>query len=175
MPELAWDAIVGADGRSGPFPDINTQRGRALLAQGCAPATDLAEVPVLESGLDFRQAHRLAGHLVRRHLADGSLNNVTPDELAAAAVEVLGRRVEISPAAPKDALDPEAAVSARTAPGGAAPEPLEAMFGHCERTLAGAAAWVNDCRRSLEAAEELLRRSVQDCLRDSAASNPGSV
>ena len=42
-----------------------------------------------------------------------------------AAEQVLGQRVEISQAALHDALDPEAAVSARARPGGAAPEAVE--------------------------------------------------
>jgi hypothetical protein len=43
----------------------------------------------LESSLDFRQAHRLVGHLVHRHLAGGDLNRPTLDELTAAAEQVL--------------------------------------------------------------------------------------
>ena len=81
------------------FLTFNEQRGRARLDRGFVLATELAEVLVLESGLDFRQAHRLVGHLVRRHLAGGDPNQLTLDELAAAAVEVLGLRVEISAAA----------------------------------------------------------------------------
>ena len=152
------------------FLTFNEQRGRSRLDRGFALATDLAEVLVLESGLDFRQAHRLVGHLVRQRLAGGDLNRLTPGELAAAAEQVLGQRVEISQGVLRNALDPEAAVSARAAPGGAAPEAMDAMIAHCERTLMKADAWTNDCRRQLRTAEDSLLRTVHECLQGSATS-----
>jgi argininosuccinate lyase len=106
-----------------------------------------AEVLVLESSFDFRQAHRLVGHLVRRHLAGGDLNRLTLDELTAAAEQVLGQRIAISQAALDNALDPEAAVLARAAPGGAAAEAVDTMVAQCEQALAEAEAWTSDCRR----------------------------
>lgn len=141
---------------------FNEQRGRARLDHGFALATDLAEVLVLETGLDFRQAHRLVGHLVRDHLADGDLTRLTPDELASAAAEVLGRRIDLPMASLRDALDPEAAVSARTAPGGAAPEAMEAMIAECGRALAEADGWAGTCRRRLRMAADTLLRTVRE-------------
>ena len=143
------------------FLTFHEPRGRELLAQGCATATDLAEVLVQHSGLDFRQAHRLVGHLVRRKRAGGGLNGLTPPELAATALDVLGLRVEIPPAILQDALDPAAAVAARTAPGGAAAEPMEAMLAQCEQALALAGAWADACRRRLRAAEESVVQTAR--------------
>ena len=157
------------------FLTFNEQRGRSRLNRGFALATDLVEVLVLESALDFRQAHRLVGHLVRRHLGASDLNRLTPDELATAAEQVLGRRVDLSQAALQDALDPEAAVSARAAPGGAAPEAVEAMIAECERALAEADAWTRTCGRRLQMAEDSLLRTARECSRRSAASGPPSV
>ncbi|MGH8554298.1 MAG: lyase family protein, partial [Gammaproteobacteria bacterium] len=166
---------VGLMGEVVSFLTFNDQRGRARLDHGFALATDLAEVLVLESGLDFRQAHRLVGHLVRRHLERGDFNQLTPDELAAAAEQVLGHRIEISPTALHNALDPEAAVSARTAPGSAAPEVVDAMIAQCEQILAKADAWTSDCRRQLQMAEDSLLRTAHECSRSSVASSPPSV
>ena len=163
---------VGLMGEVVSFLTFNDQRGRARLDRGFALATDLAEVLVLESSLDFRQAHRLIGHLVRRHLAGGDLNQLTPDELAAAAVEVLGHRVEISTAALRAVLDSRAAVLARTAPGGAAPEAMDAMIAECERALADADAWTSQHHRRLRMAEDSLLRTAHECSRGSAASSP---
>ena len=98
-----------------------------------------------------------------------------PDELAAVAETVLGKVVEISPAALQDALDPEAAVAARTAPGGAAPEAMEAMIVECERALADADAWTSNCGRRLQMAKDSLLRAVREYSRRPAASNPPSV
>ena len=149
------------------FLKFNEQGGRARLDRGFALATDLAEVLVLKSGLDFRQAHRLVGHLVRKSLADGDLNRLTPDELASAAAQVLGRRIDLPEAALRNALDPEAAVSVRTAPGGAAPEAVEAMIAECEQALAEADEWASTCHKRLRTAEDALLRTAHECCRGS--------
>ena len=145
------------------FLTFKEQRGLDRLDCGFAMATDLAEVLVLETGLDFRQAHRVIGHLVRLHLANGNLNRLTPDDLAAAAEEVLGQRVELSQAALRDALNPDAAISARAAPGGAAPEPMDAMIAQCERAFAETDEWASDRRRRLRMAEDALLRMAREC------------
>jgi argininosuccinate lyase len=144
------------------FLAFHEQRGRERLDDGFALATDLAEVLVLESGLDFRQAHRLVGRLVRNRLADGNLKGLTPDELAAVALEVLGRRVELSETTLRSALDSGAAVSARTVPGGAAPEVMAEMIGECERALAEAEAWTGRQCHRLRMAEDLLLRTARE-------------
>lgn len=149
------------------FLTFNDQHGRARLDRGFALATDLAEVMVLKTGIDFRQAHRLVGHLVRSHLANGDLNRLTPEELAAAADQLLGRGIELSQADLRDALDPEAAVSARTAPGGAAPEAMEAMIAECEQAFAEANAWTGNYRRRLRMAEDSLLEMARERLRGS--------
>lgn len=154
---------------------FDCKHARAVLDRGLALATELAEALVLEAGLDFRSAHRLVGYLARRHLAGGDLNRLTPNELAAAAEQVLGQRVEISQAALRHALDPEAAVSARAAPGGAAPEAIDAMIAQCERALAEADVWTSDCRLRLQMAEDSLLRTAHECSRSSDDSIPTSV
>lgn len=144
------------------FLAFDEQRGRERLDEGFALATDLAEVLVLESGLDFRQAHRLVGRLVRGHLIEGDLKSLTVDGLTTVALEVLDRRIELSEATLHDALDPEAAISARTAPGGAAPEAIDEMIEECEQTLAEAEAWTGcQCHR-LRMAEDLLLRTARE-------------
>lgn len=143
---------------------FHVQRGRALLEQGFAAATDLAETLVLHSGLDFRQAHRLVGHLVRRRLADGSLHGLTPEELAAAAEEVLGRQAEISPETLRDALDSESAIAARTAPGGAAPAAIESMLAECRQALGEAETWTRGCRQTLRVTEDALFSAARQAI-----------
>jgi argininosuccinate lyase len=140
---------------------FHAPRGRQRLADGSALATDLAEVLVLECGLDFRQAHRLVGHLVRQHLAErGGILGLTPEGLATAAAAVLGRRIEIAPERLRAALDPEAAIQARTEPGGAAPAPMAAMLDDCAEALAEASAWIAARRRHLQTAEGQLVAAV---------------
>jgi argininosuccinate lyase len=140
-------------------------RGRAGLAGGFAFATDLAEVLVLECGLDFRRAHRLVGRLVRRSLAAGEgLDRLTPATLAAAAEELLGQPIELPEPALRAALNPEAALAARTAPGGAAPEALAAMLDECEGSVAEAQAWAGEGRRRIHSAQDGLLRTVRQTI-----------
>jgi argininosuccinate lyase len=147
--------------------EFNVERGYERLTHGFALATDLAEVLVLESALDFRQAHRLVSHLVRTHLVEGDLNRLTPDELASAAAEVLGRRIDLPEPALRNALDPEVAVLARTMQGGAAPEAVEVMIAECGQALAEADDWMRTCRRRLRMAEDSLLRITRDYCRRS--------
>jgi argininosuccinate lyase len=142
---------------------FNAPRGRTRLNESFAIATDLAETLVLECGLDFRQAHRLVGFLVRRHLTDGSLDTLTPEELAATSQRVLGRRIQISQAALSAALDPETALPARSEPGGAAPAPMAAMFAECEAGWTDAMAWCGARRKRLLEAETALLGLALDC------------
>ncbi len=138
---------------------------RHRLDRSFAVATSLAEALVLEAGLDFRAAHRLAGHLVRQYWPAGSLAGLTPETLTEAAQKALGRRVELSPEALRSALDPGAAVAACTTPGGAAPAALAALSDESGQALATAAEWVEARRRTVrENIEALLHnaRSLGD-------------
>lgn len=147
---------------------FHERHARDRLDRSFATATDLAEVLVRECGLDFREAHRLVGHLVRRHLADGDFGGLTPEGLGEAAHRALGRHIQLPELALRDALDPAAAVAARTQPGGAAAEAMAAMIRECERVFGEADAWAGDRWRRLGAADEALLERV----RKTAASQP---
>jgi argininosuccinate lyase len=136
---------------------FNERQGRARLADGQALATDLAEVLVLECGLDFRRAHRLVGVLVRQGLAAGDgLNRLTPEILSATAEAVLGQRIELNEAMLRGALDPLVAIAARTGAGGAAPDAMAAMLDECGQAIAEFAAWTRDHQQRLQGAETRL-------------------
>ena len=53
-----------------------------------------------------------------------------------------------------EALDPAAALAARTVPGGAAPEPMDAMLAECRAAVAEARAWIEAARAASSAAED---------------------
>jgi len=140
---------------------VDRTRASARLEHSFALAADLAEILVLECGLNVREAHRLTGHLVRRHLADGNFGRVTPEGLAEAAVEALGLRVELPAAVLRDVLNPAAALAARTEPGGAAVEAIDSMLLECERGFLAADAWGSGRRRCLAAADEALLDKIR--------------
>jgi argininosuccinate lyase len=142
---------------------FNAPAAAARLAKGFATATDLAETITLETGLDFRTAHRIVGRLVREATqANRTMRDLTTADLDAATQEILNRPLHLSETAFVQALDPGAAVAARQGIGGAAPEPLSAMLTECRATLDNYTSWHKKTAERTTAAEEaLLRRARQ--------------
>lgn len=138
----------------------NADQARRKLDGSFAFATELAEVLVLHCGLDFRSAHRLLGYLVRQHLPNGDLRQLSVEELAATSERLLGRRIELAPAVLADAMDAEAALAARTEVGGAAAGPMAAMQDECATALVAAETWIEANRERLRVAEDALRQAV---------------
>ncbi|MGZ8916115.1 MAG: 2-phosphosulfolactate phosphatase XcbC [Methylobacter sp.] len=143
---------------------FNCQHARAKLDHGFALATDLAEVLVLESGLSFREAHRLVGRLVRNHLATESFQRLTPEEIADCAATLLDKRVELKATALSDALNPEVAVASRYEPGGAAAAAIAEMISECHQTLHEANLWCRQQQLVLKNAEAMLEQSLHEYL-----------
>lgn len=144
---------------------FNTTLARERLLHGFATATDLAETITLETGLDFRSAHRVVGRLVREAVqTNRAMQNLTTADLDAAAQAMLGRPLHLPEQAFARALDPAAAVAARKDAGGAAPEPLTAMLAECRSTLDTYATWCHQAATSVTVAEEkLLLRARELC------------
>src|SRR5215469_3274253 len=144
---------------------FNAPVAASRLANGFAVATDLAETITLETGLDFRTAHRIVGRLVREATQTGrTVRDLTTADLDAAAQSILDCPLRLSEAAFLQALDPVAAVAARRGIGGAAPERVSAMLAQCRATLDSYALWHKDAAASATAAEEaLVRRARQLC------------
>jgi argininosuccinate lyase len=135
------------------------------LVNDFATATDLAETITLETGLDFRTAHRIVGRLVREAIqARRTMRDLTTADLDAVAQVMLKRPLHLSEAAFVQALDPVAAVAARHGIGGAAPEAISAMLTECRATLDTCTSWLKQAAASATAAEEaLVRRARQLC------------
>jgi len=144
---------------------FNAPVAAARLTDGFATATDLAETITLETGLDFRTAHRIVGRLVREaSQANRTLRDLTTADVDAAAQAMLNRPLHLSEAAFAQALDPAAAVAARKGTGGAAPEPLSAMLTECRVALDTHATWREKAvARAAAAEEKLLRRAQELC------------
>jgi argininosuccinate lyase len=107
---------------------FNEARMAEALAGGFSQATDLADHLMTACGLDYRTAYRIAGTAVKRAAADGRTGrDITVADLAAAADERTGQAVAVDPAELARVLDPRSIVATRTATGGAAPGPVEAM------------------------------------------------
>jgi argininosuccinate lyase len=136
---------------------LNPTRGCQRLDESFALATDLAEVLVLRCGLDFRSAHKLVGRLIRDLVNTGcSFKGLTADAVAQTAKERLGIAIDLDSIDLEQALDPHASVTARSEPGGAAPEPMDAMFTECTQALARTALWLQHEQQYVLATEAAL-------------------
>ena len=142
---------------------FNAPLAAARLGQGFATATDLAETITLETGLDFRTAHRIVGRLVREaSQTNRTMRDLTTADLDAAAQVIHNRPIHLSEAAFVQALDPAAAVAARQGIGGAAPEPLSAMLAECRAMLDTCTSWHKKTAAGVASAVEALVRRAQE-------------
>jgi argininosuccinate lyase len=117
---------------------LTIDRGRAehTLRESAAMAADAAEAISLKTGVDYRVAYREVG----RAAAGGG-----PLDAGALGVD-------------PTALDPREAIATRTATGGAAPAPMEAMLAECRAAIASARDAAAARRAAVEEAErELLK------------------
>ena len=134
----------------------------ARLANGFTTATDLVEMITLETGLDFRTAHRIVGRLVREATqTNRTMRELTTTDLDAAAQVILNRPLHLSETVFAQANDPATAIAARQGIGGAAPEPLSNMLTECRSTLDSYTSWYNIATTKTNAAEAVLLRTVQ--------------
>ena len=112
---------------------VREDRLTAAAPQGHALATDVAEW-LVRTGVPFRDAHEIAGALVRRALARGvELGELSDDELA-------GVDARLTPAV-REVLSVRGALAARAAHGGTAPDRVAEQRERAERVVAGHHAW----------------------------------
>ena len=143
---------------------FNIPQGREKLDNSFALATDLAEVLVLETGLSFREAHRLVGRLARSHLSTGNFNQLSVKGISDTADLLLGKRIEITPTVLNDALNPEIAVSSRNQPGGAAASAVAEMINECRQALDESVLWSKQHQLAMEETAMQLNQLIHDYL-----------
>src|SRR5262249_40881149 len=101
---------------------VNRELMSRRAREGWAQATDLAEAVVVETGLDYRAAHRVVGRAIRlakeRGLTPATLSPALLDE---AASELVGRPLGFERRTIAEAMDPARGVAARRGPRGGAP------------------------------------------------------
>ena len=147
----------------------------ALMArrarEGHGQATDLAEVIMLEGGLNYRDAHRVVGRVVRQAVEQGRpLREIDSEAIDDASRAMLGRPLALAPDVVAAAVDPAAIVQSRAGAGGAAREPMLQMIAECRAAADAATAWRTSTSAALSAAEEELVK-----LSTALAADAGSV
>jgi argininosuccinate lyase len=101
---------------------------RRAAEVGFGSATELSDMIVRETGLPFRTAHNIVGHVVRGALAAGrTAIEITPDDIDRASGVVLGRPLGLASRRVREALDPALNLENRTVTGGPAPANVRTM------------------------------------------------
>jgi argininosuccinate lyase len=113
---------------------VNPDRMWESLVSGFSQATDLAEYVMQTCGIDYRSAYVVVGSAVRGASRLGLRGiDLTGDMLDQAAVDTMGRSLDLAGRDLAEVLDPRAIVLTRTSPGGAAPEVVREMAASCTR------------------------------------------
>lgn len=133
---------------------LDETRAAERATAGFAGATDLAEVIMLATGIDYRAAHTIVARLARDTPAPAE---ITPADVAAAAEAVVGRRLELSTDQLAQALDANRIVATRTGVGGAAETAVDVMLAELRAALQEHSAWCADCEMRLEQANTTLQ------------------
>jgi len=120
--------------------------------------TELADTLVREDGLSFRRAHAIVARTVA--LATEAQSGITRKMLQAAAQEVIGHDVSITPAQFDAAVSPAHCVAVRSIYGGPAPEETRAALAEQQDLAAQQEARLTDREAQLDAARRLLDERV---------------
>lgn len=115
----------------------NAEKLLARCSENFSTATDLADGLVRDFGVSFRDAHHVVGRAVQMVIAaGGSAADLTIEILNTAAKREMGRTFDLPEARLRILMDPAQAVSARSLPGGTAPQAVEAATTELHARLA---------------------------------------
>ncbi len=128
-------------------------------AQGYSGATDLSDMIMLEAKLDSGTAHRIVGRAIRAALETNQ--PLDTNLLDTAADEIVGHPLNLANEKIAEAMDPLAIVKARTGPGGAAPESVQAMIEDFRGAAEKAETWRLKTEDLLASAEAELLEAAQ--------------
>jgi len=140
---------------------VNKERMLELVSSFWAQIPDLGAMIVMRKNLPWRVAHQIVGTLVRLAEEEGKgPADVTPEMLDRAAMEYMGKPVNLSAEAITRALDPVDCVRNRVVTGSAGPPEMERQIALSLDRLARDRQTVGERRGKLEEAERKLERAV---------------
>jgi argininosuccinate lyase len=138
-------------------------RAAEAARRGFTVAADVADVVATEGGVDYRAAHTVVGRAVRGLVEAGAAPDaLTPELLATAAREALGREVAVPGEALSEALDPVADLAARRQRGSARPGETGRMAAACREAAAEGRRWSEAARSRAARAEEALLSAARE-------------
>ena len=108
---------------------VHQERMRKALDCSWCTASNLADMIVRKTGLSFRQVHHVVARLVRICVQENfSPSAVTVELLNRAALETIGKTIEIDEPTIRNALDPEIFVRTRVTVGSVSPAEINRML-----------------------------------------------
>lgn len=147
---------------------LNKETLLSLASEGFSTMTELADLIVRESGLDFRDAHEIVAHVVMTAVFQRkNASEITLAMVEDAAKTVIGRTLGLSEQAVADALDPVKNVERRRGVGGPAPVAVQRMIDDTRKELAEQAERLRRRRAKIAEADRALESVVAQALRSS--------
>jgi argininosuccinate lyase len=140
---------------------VKVRRMSELAGANWAQVTDLAAALVRESGIDWRNSHRIVSVFVRRNIAAG----IRPDKATSASLDEAARELGIpAPGLPtdifSDAMNPAAFVRRRKLLGGPAPDAISREVKTARRKVAADARLLDGLEEQVERAHVALEDAI---------------
>ncbi len=146
------------------FDSLNfkTERMRELTKVAWTTGADLAALLVTEYKQPWRIAHKIVGQLVKNCADKGIVpQDVSPEMLIEVVKKNIGKKISVSSAMLKKALDPKECVEARQMTGGPAPEQVVRQIDDCMKTVKKEKKQIADLKSLLKKAEKKLDHTVK--------------
>jgi argininosuccinate lyase len=148
--------LVGAALADAEFDEAKLE---ARAAEGGITLTELADTLVREHDVPFVKAHAIARRIAESRAVDPQSRLAAV--VAAASLELIGRRLDYTDDRLADLLSPRHFVEVRQTPGGPAPAVTVRAVEASRAELAADRRWVADARQHLADAEARLRERTE--------------
>jgi argininosuccinate lyase len=136
---------------------IHPERMLQATAEGFSTVSELADEIYRSTGLPHRLAHSIVANTVTRAMEDGMMaTEITAGYVDTTAQAVIGRRLGLTDAQVKKALDPLEFVKSHRVPGGPAPEESDRMIEERRKQLGEESARLGERRERLRDASRRL-------------------
>lgn len=152
---------------AGITSSLIVHEGRMLssVRASWATASNLADAMVLDRGLPFREVHHVVARLVR-NCADKNISplEATSEMLSQAAVETIGRPIDLPQEFITNALDPSRFVETRVTTGSIAPAEVDRMLVKNHKRIQEHQAWIEEERLRIAGGEAELSSAIDRIL-----------
>ena len=142
---------------------VNRGRMKRLVEQSYATTTELADTIVRECGIPFRTAHTLVGMVVKEAVGKGmEPSKINLKMINSCSKKVLGRTLNLSEDAVRNALNPSTFIARRKVEGGPAPQAMEKALADKEELLEDMRTLIKEKRLKIQRSYKKLSTMVSE-------------